>query len=316
MRLAWFACLLIGVLHAAEPRECARCHVRETAHFDESGMAQALHPASEAIRSPKQGRAGGYTYSIVPQQPSPVYSVSDGATTLQFPLTWAVGNNAAGQTYLFEHEGRWYESRLSAFPGLPSLDLTMGAQNITPHSLLEHAGRTLSNTEVTQCLGCHSTNAATPGIQCERCHGSTTAHVAKSQPMRHLGRLNAQEQADFCGQCHRTWADIAAGGPHDIQNLRFQPYRLASSKCFDPDDARIRCTACHDPHRELVTNVAAYDAKCQACHSTAAKHKLCKTAATHGCVKCHMPRVELPGAHTTFTDHWIRIARPGAPYPG
>jgi hypothetical protein len=32
------------------------------------------------------------------------------------------------------------------------------------------------------------------------------------------------------------------------------------------------------------------------------------------CVNCHMPMVELPGAHKKFTDHRIRIARAGE-YP-
>jgi formate-dependent nitrite reductase cytochrome c552 subunit len=33
------------------------------------------------------------------------------------------------------------------------------------------------------------------------------------------------------------------------------------------------------------------------------------------CVECHMPKVDLPGAHHKFTDHQIRIARAGEPYP-
>jgi formate-dependent nitrite reductase cytochrome c552 subunit len=33
------------------------------------------------------------------------------------------------------------------------------------------------------------------------------------------------------------------------------------------------------------------------------------------CVTCHMPKIELPGAHARFTDHQIRIARAGEPYP-
>jgi hypothetical protein len=28
-----------------------------------------------------------------------------------------------------------------------------------------------------------------------------------------------------------------------------------------------------------------------------------------------MPQVEIPGSHFKFTDHRIRIARPGDPYP-
>jgi hypothetical protein len=32
------------------------------------------------------------------------------------------------------------------------------------------------------------------------------------------------------------------------------------------------------------------------------------------CVSCHMSKVELPGAHFQFTDHRIRIVRPGDSY--
>jgi hypothetical protein len=28
-----------------------------------------------------------------------------------------------------------------------------------------------------------------------------------------------------------------------------------------------------------------------------------------------MPKVSLPGGHAVFTDHFIRIVRPGEPYP-
>jgi len=28
-----------------------------------------------------------------------------------------------------------------------------------------------------------------------------------------------------------------------------------------------------------------------------------------------MPKLEVEGTHATFTDHFIRIARPGEPYP-
>ena len=108
-----------------------------------------------------------------------------------------------------------------------------------------------------------------------------------------------------------------------IQNIRFQPYRLTNSKCYDAEDTRIRCTACHDPHRSLETATSAtgaYDAKCVACHSpkatpaTKASAHICRVA-TKNCVTCHMPSLELPGAHKTFTDHMIRIATPNQPYP-
>ncbi len=34
-----------------------------------------------------------------------------------------------------------------------------------------------------------------------------------------------------------------------------------------------------------------------------------------GCAGCHMPKYEIPGSHHEFTDHFIRIAKPGEPYP-
>jgi hypothetical protein len=33
------------------------------------------------------------------------------------------------------------------------------------------------------------------------------------------------------------------------------------------------------------------------------------------CVTCHMPKYDIPGMHYKFTDHWIRVAKAGEPYP-
>jgi hypothetical protein len=34
-----------------------------------------------------------------------------------------------------------------------------------------------------------------------------------------------------------------------------------------------------------------------------------------GLRELHMPKVNLPGGYVAFTDHEIRVARPGEPYP-
>jgi hypothetical protein len=85
--------------------------------------------------------------------------------------------------------------------------------------------------------------------------------------MSKLGKLTTEEMSDFCGQCHRTCSQIAAGGPHNVNNVRFQPCRLTNSRCYDSADVRIRCTACHDPHHEVEKTPAFYDARCLACHA-------------------------------------------------
>ena len=297
-------------------------------------MTAALQPGAESVllrANPKLTTTmGGYSYLVE----GTTFTVSDGTNRLSMPITWAFGRGTSGQTWLFERDGSWFESRLSYFGELKGLDLTIGQQELVAHNLLEAAGRLTPLSEAAQCFDCHATNVVrspTPslasmraGIQCERCHGPSEAHLRNvaTVPAK-LGALSTEEMSDFCGQCHRTWAQISANGPHGIQNLRFQPYRLANSKCYDAADARISCTACHNPHRELETNAAAYDGKCLACHAqpsatipstTTPSAKTCPVA-KKDCVTCHMPRLDLPGAHKKFTDHRIRVVRANESYP-
>jgi hypothetical protein len=322
---------------ASAQMTCASCHAREAASHASTGMARALTPADRA--APLQTHPGltftqgDYRYRIDHGDNRIWYHVSDGKTEIRLPVQWAFGLGAAGQTYVLERDGKWYESRVSYYRDTDALDLTVGARPQPPRSIDEAIGRELSTKGALECFNCHATGSVmdgvlnteqlTPGVRCERCHENSAAHMASFQQSnalkvmpRHLGSLAAEEMSEFCGQCHRTWSQIAINGPHNIANVRFQPYRLANSKCYDTSDARIRCTACHDPHAEPVRQAAYYDRRCAACHSVSGKSgaKLCKVAKS-GCTSCHMPKVEIREAHNKFTDHWIRIVRPNSPYP-
>jgi hypothetical protein len=321
------------------PDACAPCHRAETAAFAEAAMTRALESGRNAAilrTNPKLAVSlGAYTYEIVRSGNESIYSVTDGKDTFRVPIEWAFGQGAAGQTYVFRLEGKWVESRVSYFAALRGLALTIGHEP-SPHTLTEAAGRVAPLPEMRQCFDCHATNVARgkfsvegieEGVQCERCHGPSEGHLATmrtgasagSAPP-HLAGLSTERLSDFCGQCHRTWSQIAMNGPRGIGNVRFQPYRLTNSRCYDSADSRIKCTACHNPHRQVETAAGAYDAKCVACHSRTpplagkASTRLCKVA-TSNCVTCHMPRLELPGAHQKFTDHRIRIVRANETYP-
>ncbi len=288
-------------------------------------MTRAMEPVDrcEILRNnPRLDfREGEYRYTITREGQESLYSVTDGKTTVTLPLAWALGLGEAGQTYVYRKDGKYFESRVSFFKARNGLDLTMGAQNYKPANVSEAAGRPLSTTETRECFSCHSTgpvHSLTPGVQCVRCHEGGDTHAVAAQrgdrnatKIARLGKLSTEETSNFCGQCHHTWADIAANGPHSINNVRFQPYRLANSKCYDAADSRIGCTACHDPHQTVATAPAAYDAKCQSCHATS---KTCPVA-KQNCTTCHMPKFELPGAHHKFTDHQIRVVRANDPYP-
>ncbi len=303
------------LLQAASPGDCAPCHAAQTASFGGSRMTHALATANDssvlATNRDLSTTISGYFYQLK----NGTYTVSNGNEKLSVSLAWAFGSGRTGQTYLFEYEGRWRESRVSYYPSTESLDLTIGAQSIAAKTLADAAGRLLSSRQAAECFDCHAADAKTtirPGVQCERCHGPSQSHIAGAA-IKSLKSLTSEQTSNFCGQCHRTWSQVTIEGPRGIQNLRFQPYRLTNSKCYDAADSRIACTACHNPHQALATAAAFYDAKCLACHSKASKH-ICKVARAD-CASCHMPRLELPGAHAKFTDHRIRVVKPGERYP-
>ena len=285
-------------------------------------------------------RSENYSYSIRREGNASIYTVTDGKAAITVPIAWAFGLGAAGQTYVFERDGSFYESRVSFYKAINGLDLTMGATSKPPANLAEAAGRKMDAADVRDCFGCHSTgivngsspvgakgsqpqlDTLVPGVHCEACHGSAKQHAdsmrnGRGHPvaMQRLSALSTEDLSNLCGSCHRTWAQIAANGPRGILNVRFQPYRLANSKCYDVEDKRIACTACHDPHSHSVQEAALYDGKCAACHSAARTGVKRCPVGTRDCVTCHMPKVELPGAHFAFTDHQIRIAGKSEAYP-
>lgn len=311
-------------------RACAQCHPAQSKLHPATSMAHALELVPECAilkdRPLLTFAEGAYSYRIERKETGSLYSISDGKQTLTFPIGWAFGQGLAGQTYVFEKDGEFYQSRVSYYRAIDGLDLTLGAENIKPSTIDEAIGIRMARQEQAQCFGCHATNAVEKkqlvvnkliaGVQCERCHGSAENHlkgVQQGNPalaaMPKLSAFSTEQISSFCGQCHRTWDEIAASGKVGISNVRFQPYRLTNSKCYDTEDRRISCVACHDPHQEIDHTTAHYDSKCQACHGGGKPEARGCKVSTSNCVTCHMPKIEIPGSHHKFSDHEIRIVK-------
>ena len=278
---------------------------------------------------------GAYTWTVTTAADGKsTYSVTDGTNTVSLPIHWAFG--AGAQTWVFDQNGKFYESIVSFYPGENALGITTGDESLTPQTLEEAMGRELTPMDVKLCFGCHATGAVTehqltlatlhPGVTCAHCHQGSLDHAADatagdfSSTPQHLKDLSSESISNFCGQCHRTWETVVRNGWRGLPDVRFQPYRLANSRCFNGTDPRISCIACHDPHKDLVRDDLFYDTKCLACHAPAAKPtstakaKACPVGKAK-CVSCHMPKTTLPGGHLHFTDHQIRIVKAGEPFP-
>lgn len=324
---------------------CAQCHPTKVTSQSLTPMAHALtlgadcqilitHPQLEFQQAP-------YTYQITRKGNRSIYTVSDGVNTISETILYCFGQGVAGQTYLFQHNGVFYESRVSFYSEIQKLDLTIEHPRSVPSSLEAALGRPMSQEAASGCFACHSTGAVRgaqlqldslmPGVRCEACHGPGENHVAavksrsyKDPQIFNPKKLDALEQMqDYCGACHQSFETVMLlperGG---INNLRFQPYRMANSRGHFINDRRISCVACHDPHQKLEHEATYYDAKCLACHL--ANNKEIKTeerkasacsVSNQQCITCHMPKVEVSGLHFKFTDHWIRIVKPNDKVP-
>jgi Tfp pilus assembly protein PilF len=159
-------------------------------------------------------------------------------------------------------------------------------------------------------------------------------------------RLPLARRLDVCEQCHvHTAVAVLREGKDEFSYLPSQPLRdqwaffkqagsidivshadrLRQSACFLATRSTARpleCATCHDPHRPPAT-AEARSTICQSCHvpdSLAKRLTRSASLADHApgtdCVSCHMPKVGERGVpHGTFTDHWIRVTKPGAPPP-
>jgi hypothetical protein len=282
-----------------------------------------------------------------------IYTVTDGTQIRSYPLTWAFGVGRVGQSYLFKKEdGDFYEARVTFYPKLAKLEFTPARVLLNPTDLEEAMYRHVPKSEVLRCFSCHTTASVldngfdeahlVPGVKCEACHGPGQEHVTamgaghSEKDGTHIynpQHLAPTDSVEFCGACHGSWWDVKLAKVKGVSTARSAPYRLVTSKCWGKgDDSRLTCTACHNPHEPLETRPAAYDSACLKCHamrnvtkpsqSSTSKHSTdtvhlnaaCPIASAN-CTTCHMQKVFVPEMNDTFTDHRIRIARAGEPFP-
>lgn len=330
---------------------CSPCHKQNVTEQQETPMAHAAWRASETevLRSKAvmSQLSSPFETEIHRDKKGSTYTAARGGLAMSGEVLWSMGDGKMGQTFVLRSGGHLYESQLSYFRAIGGLDLTPGHVRGSPQDLENAFGLPESQETAQQCFGCHTTASsvranfdpvhATPGVTCEGCHGPGARHVKAMQDKQDETGQDALldprlfgpvKMNDFCGACHRAPLDVVASKDFLPINVRFQPYRLSKSRCWSRPDRRITCVACHNPHEGLVRDVGFYDAKCLACHvlrtvdaSNASQPQrvapgpmICRVG-THDCVSCHMPKYEVPQMHGSFTDHDIRILRPGDPFP-
>jgi hypothetical protein len=72
--------------------------------------ADVLHAHAELVF-----RNGKDVYKIKTDGGKPEFTVTDGDRTLSAPLLWAFGTGKVGQSYLFQRDVKYFESRVTYF---------------------------------------------------------------------------------------------------------------------------------------------------------------------------------------------------------
>jgi tetratricopeptide (TPR) repeat protein len=206
----------------------------------------------------------------------------------------------------------------------------------------------------TDCMFCHNGYPSGPeapalepvfpealpeGIDCQRCHGPGSLHIAAGGKggIVNPAKMAPERAMEVCMQCHLETTssplpnalvrsgrgafsyrpgeplqdfvlhfDHAPGaGKGDKFEIVNSAYRLRQSKCFTASAGKLVCTTCHNPH--AVTERVAVSKACAGCHAglSGGPH-----VAGADCAGCHMPvRRTEDVVHAVMTDHKI-VRRP------
>jgi tetratricopeptide (TPR) repeat protein len=308
-------------------KRCAGCHgvIYRTQQTSRHAQTLAQGESLASVPLPKAAvadpEAPGVTHRFERSGSEIRVAVETDGGLIRAVVDYALGSGHHGVTMLARDEtGRHRSMRISYYSAGDYWGITSGF-NPHPTDRESYLGNALSDAGLHGCLDCHSTRyppsegkrspeAADRGIGCERCHGPGDHHLRAVEagfPQLAIARPKlatpAQRMA-LCGQCHSADGDTP---PSDPRFIRFQATTLCYSRCVTESGGRLDCVTCHDPHKNVETNTAHYEARCLSCH--AVNSARCPVNAKTGCLGCHMPRVENVMPFTSFTDHHIRVHR-------
>jgi hypothetical protein len=327
--------------------QCRKCHTEEVDGFAQSKMSHSMRLAEKepagVVKVP------GTAITMYSDQHGSWQKIESNGTTNSYRVDYVIGSGTHASGYIMDLGNHLFQSPVAYYRSRSAYDLAPGYEGKPDPDFTRPIAEA--------CVYCHAGSfdpvAGTQNqygkipfphlaIGCERCHGSTAAHLAKpgSQNIVNPATLEPAARDSICEQCHlmgvarilnpgKRYTDFKPGqrleqtftiyhneapkGTEATFKVISHSEQLALSKCKLTTGAAMWCGTCHDPHYEPTDREWYYRQRCLKCHATtqfAADHP----AKTSNCIGCHMPTREAKdGGHTAFTDH--RIQRHPVPEP-
>lgn len=224
-------------------------------------------------------------------------------------IAFIIGSGQHTNSHLVNINGYVYQAPITFYTQKKHWDLAPGMEN--------GFNSRFSRVIETECMNCHngipeiiagSVNKylkVPSGIDCERCHGPGSLHVARvsnnilvdtskeiDYSIVNPKKLSVDLQNELCNRCHlqgisvlnegATFFDFKPGdkisdhwniflpefdGKNDKFLMASQADRLKQSKCFI-ESKKISCFTCHDPHLSVKeTSIERFNGPCMSCHT-------------------------------------------------
>lgn len=339
-------------------QKCAECHEDEDRSYQQTAHSLALAPVdpdAEPEDCEFHAESANRWYRVFRKENQlwhrESFRSADGDEHIlaEFPMRWVIGSGRFSKSYLAEADGFLIQSPVTWYNARPGWDLSPGYQQYNSgfertteiRCILCHVGRAEPLEDSFHRLKIH-----TQAIDCERCHGPGSAHVAvrsnESQPdlpdlsIVHPARLDREHSEAICAQCHLHGAamiDIRGRSMTDFRpGLRLNdfsiPYGLETpgkemqvvghmeqmrlSRCYQETET-MTCTTCHDPHRRTdpLDQILFYRNTCLKCHDEQScglpGNERREAHADDSCIACHMPESPTEIPHFAFTHHRVGI---------
>ena len=256
-----------GMANAAEyvgSDKCMGCHGQEYNEWKVSGHSYKLRTVEE-IKSVPLPLPEGYTWD---------------------DISYVIGGYKWKARYM-DNKGYIITSTADGTPGKNQYNLQTGTwSDYHPGEVKKY-----------DCGECHTTGYskegsqgglegivgtwAFRGIQCEKCHGPGSEHIAQGGD---ANLITLDRSSEFCGQCHARGdpAKIPASDGFIRHHEQYNELLASPKKDFE-------CVMCHNPHQRAEF---AMKQDCAVCHSTMKTTELGDRMRAVGveCIDCHMPR--------------------------
>jgi hypothetical protein len=280
-------------------KSCVACHPQEHESYLATGHSRSLRdvdPASEPPGSEFRHATSGRIYEIYRRDREFRHRESvqtpggEALVLADLPMRYAIGSGRFSRSYLASRNGFLVESPATWYAARPGWDISPG---------YDRHNNGFERPIVSECINCHVGRAETAGgsiqrfefhaqaIDCERCHGPGSLHVARWQgerseqvrngsggPDSTIGnplRLSRADSEAICAQCHlhsaatvelrgRRLSEFRPGqklgdfcvhyglqSPSHEMRVVGHVEQLRLSRCYLASDA-LTCTTCHDPH--------------------------------------------------------------------